>query len=407
MPITFSPDMFGNPQAYLDTAKALQNLMGTAEEQTRASRMAPYDLQLAQLKIPYLQNQISQQAQDLQQSQQMAPYKLDQLRLANQETRNLAPYRLAKEKALSDIAAMKARYPLLQSSGDERTIGAVNYLRNNGMGQLADKLLQGLDISQQEKQSLGNLASERSKNYVFSKLTPDEKANAFAYARSANIPTSELMQGYAQGRDIKQQLADRGFDISNVNPSYAPKGQIVAQQQKREAAKNEMDSISNDVTNAIAPYSRQFGDDNPKLVIDSLQGKNNDALGKYLAARALNPELSAMRLNAFGGNVGIEAIKHIGAVTFGNLAAYRSLITPEVFKRSQQYLDDWIARGVEAAGKTALNPYAKQSSSTSSPDVSRRTNSYFMKGPDGRVFEVSGNKRGLFEQNGYKVINNG
>ena len=59
-------------------------------------------------------------------------------------------------------------------------------------------------------------------------------------------------------------------------------------------------------------------------------------------------------------SVGIEAIKDVRDNTYGEFKKLQPLITSEVFKKSQEYVDKWIGEGQKARSESIYNVPKKQ-----------------------------------------------
>ncbi|WP_196301893.1 hypothetical protein, partial [Streptococcus pneumoniae] len=83
-------------------------------------------------------------------------------------------------------------------------------------------------------------------------------------------------------------------DIAQVMPKYFATSSNVTQENERQKNLAELSVIENEVTDWMAPYVRTYGGFSPKQVIDSLLGKNDDELAKYLAGLSLQPEIASL-----------------------------------------------------------------------------------------------------------------
>lgn len=399
MPIVhFADETPQQANPWIDQTRALQGLMGTALQQTNQQALAPYNLEAAQLKIPTMQQALAQHQQEMQQSQQLAPAKL------------------LLAQALAQKTETQAQNPLFALGGDSQTIGAINYLRQSGMDKLADILEQGLKVKQTARAQQGQLASQRAGGYLWSKLPIQERETLLAYGRGMNMDPQEVQQEYMKGTSLKDMAAARGYDLASVVPKYTATTSTVTGQQGREAASAEIAAIEPFVTSAVAPYIRQFGTSlQPKAFADFAKARtagDQDKVARYMAAIALTPEIASMRLRGLGGRVGIEAIKYLTDETYGNLNAYRSLLSPDEFRLSQKYIDDQVQKAVGSASQAVTRPYAQPSSTVSQASqaqVLRGTSDGMikMKSPEGKLYRVPAKNREIFKKNGYQEVTNG
>ena len=345
----------------------------------------------------------ARKAAAFQQEEAQAPLHQEYLQSQIQSQQARLPYIQAMAKQLQT----KSDFPLLAQRGLAGQLGAVQYLRQQGHDDLAGQLEKGIAQDQQKQLAMQAYLNARAQGYNYGKLPINTRNMMLAYAGGMGYTPSEANQRFIQGATLNDLAKEKGVQLSDVKPTYAPTTQSLSLAQRRQAATSEIGAVTDDVTSALAPYARQFGGINPKLAINQLMDTNPDAVSKYLAATALSPELAAMRVSALGGRVGIEAIKHIAQLTYGNLAQYRSLVSPKVFADSQKYLNDWIERAVSAASKNVLNPLGQTIGprGTQSPLVS--SNKVKMEDENGKIWMVPDNKVALFKKNGYKEVDNG
>lgn len=235
----------------------------------------------------------------------------------------------------------------------------------NSLGNL---LLQGITLPLQKDIAMTRYYQARGQGYNWSQLPADQKDSLIAQATGMGVDPNKALPYFMQGGTIQGLATQLGLDPNNLpDPIYpATKGSLT-QIQRRQQALSEINTINPVLTNAIAPYATRFDGYSPSQIADSISGDNPDQQARYLAARALQPEMSALRVKAMGGQVGIEAIREITNASMGNLKAFGPLINPNVYKASQQYLDQWIQQASQTANKSLYNRLpAQQGASTGS-----------------------------------------
>ncbi len=83
---------------------------------------------------------------------------------------------------------------------------------------------------------------------------------------------------------------------------------------------------------------------------------------------AVQPEMAGMRFRAMAGSqLGVESIREIINASMGHIKTMQSLVSPTVYKRAQEIMDDWISQGVKSANSANLRGYSQMSQATSSP----------------------------------------
>lgn len=176
----------------------------------------------------------------------------------------------------------------------------------------------------------------------FQSLPPDTKANIIAQGSSIGMTPNQTVSFVSRGGDLNKLSGQMSQNGNSSLPMYAPSSKNVAQSQVSTAATASLNAISPTITNALAPYSRQIFGHSPKLIAQELTGSNPDQQAQALAARALAPEISSLRLKAMNANVGIEAIKEVQEKSMLELNNLQGAVSPEVFKLAYKYMDNWI-----------------------------------------------------------------
>ncbi|MGN6347045.1 MAG: hypothetical protein ACTHME_05020 [Candidatus Nitrosocosmicus sp.] len=227
-------------------------------------------------------------------------------------------------------------------------------------------------------------------------LPPEEKSYAIAQVAGMGVDPSQASALLNSGHSISSIAQSLGLDPNNLpTPIYAASNGTVQLIQRRNQAIKEINTIQPQITSAMAPYSRRFSDYSPSQIADAIKGDDPDQQARFLAARALNPEMASLRLKAMGGNIGIEAIKEVNNQSMGNIKSFQGLVSPKVYTSAQNYVDQWINQGANAAnsiglagslgnlnngGKPILN--STMSTASSSPSM------ISMKAPNGELFRI-------------------
>jgi hypothetical protein len=220
---------------------------------------------------------------------------------------------------------------------------------------LSSLLVQGMMAPIQEKIAQGNYYQSRASGYNFQSLPPPEKSYAIAQVAGMGVDPMQAASMLNNGQTISSVATQRGLDPNNLpTPLYAATPQTVQLIQRRDQALNEINSIMPNITNSIAPYARQFAGYSPSQISSAIQNDNPDQQSRFLAARALQPEMSSLRLKAMGGNIGIEAIREVNNQSMGNIKSFQGLVSPKVYSSAQNYVDQWINQGANAANKVGL-----------------------------------------------------
>jgi hypothetical protein len=207
----------------------------------------------------------------------------------------------------------------------------------------------------------------------YSSLPIDQKSGLLAQASGMGYDPQDATNLFMQGHSLQDLAKAKGFDPESMpDPIYPVTKGGLAKIQTRQQALAEINNLNPILTDALAPYSHRIFGYSPKQVSQALSGTDPDQQAKFLAAKALQPELSSIRLRAMqGGQVGIEAIREVTNASMGNIKSYQSLVDPKVYASANQYVDQWINQATNAANKVNLNAYSQmnQASPTSQPSL--------------------------------------
>lgn len=209
-----------------------------------------------------------------------------------------------------------------------------------------EQALKGPDpLTQMRKQQLIN-------SHEWNSMTPSVKENVIALGNGLGIRPDVLIKGMTQGKtfqDIAQEHGYKPKDIENVTSKYLATSGNVKLENERQKKVAELNVIEDHVTEALAPYIGTIGGYSMLQTIDALKGESPDKQARYFAARALQPELAAIRINVMGGNVGQGAIEEMVHSALGSSKVIQGLVKPEVYKKMQHYITEWLKEGSAAA----------------------------------------------------------
>lgn len=241
-----------------------------------------------------------------------------------------------------------------------------------------------------------NYLHARAQSYNYATMPVQERSAVLAQAAGAGYTYDEANRLFMQGKSLRDLLEDKGFTIdSSPLPIWPTTPTAQTQIQTRRMAIAELNSVSKEINNALAPYSRRIFGYSPSQVIDAISGKNDDEQARVLAAKALQPELSSIRFRASAGSrMGIEAIRELTTAMMGNIKTYQGLVSSKVYSKAQNYIDNWINQMVESANKVGLRGTAPMTQSTLGQTVGQPQQQLItMISPTGKRYQVSAANR--------------
>jgi hypothetical protein len=318
------------------------------------------------------------------------------------------------------------------------TIGALAYAQKNnpelfsgqngqqgGMPSMADVIKGQMLLPNVKAQYM----QQRINASDFNSLTPDAKNYALAQTNAMGIDPTEAVNMFNQGLKLSD-IADKygyGRDKSNwpdtSNSYFLTAGQR-SQIQNRNASVAELNGIGPTLTQATAPYAQRIAGYSPNQIMDSIKqfsseaGNDPDAqdkLAQFVAARAVMPEYNAIRLRATGvKNIGVEAMRDMGNASMNNFKAVQGLVTPQIYTKAQDYVDQWVNQMRDSANKVVANPYPKMQQAQSQSGAAQNSGSQNLSSslngmvqvqmPDGKTWSIPKDKLSTALQRGAKQL---
>jgi hypothetical protein len=290
------------------------------------------------------------------------------LQLQQQEDELQAKADAEKQQALMDYR--NSQLGMLQQNVD------INKERLARMGELTPYQQGQLDLAKQRlalEKAKGSTTTEsqkaRAKYYEkmtdsmdYRSLPIDQKSALLAQASGMGYDPNEATTLLMKGNNLRDLAKNAGFDPENMPDAIYPATKSdVAKINQRKAALSEINTLNPVISSALAPYSRSIMGYSPKQVSEAISNTDPDAQARFLAAKALIPELSAIRLKAMqGSQIGIEAMKEVTNASMSNVKAYKSLVSPEVFEQMNKYIDSWVTQAADSANRVNLGTFSRQ-----------------------------------------------
>lgn len=196
------------------------------------------------------------------------------------------------------------------------------------------------------KMSHEQAVTERSKDITsgtgFDRLPVDEKKRAVGLTTAMGIDPVEGTQLLRSGKTLEQIAKEKGQDLSDLVPVYPLGAENVKQLQKRSGYVAELKNLESKVSKPLSKYPAKFRGYSLDQIADSLDNKDPNEMGEVLAARALSPEIAALRLKVAGGNIGIEAINELTNKSMQQMNIIEGLVDTPTYLATQKYITEWL-----------------------------------------------------------------
>jgi hypothetical protein len=202
------------------------------------------------------------------------------------------------------------------------------------------------------EQAVTNRSLDMTAGGGFDKLPANEKKRAVGLTTAMGLDPVEGTQQLRSGKSLQDIAKEKGVKLEDFTPVYPLGEENIKQLQRRTGYVSEIKNLEKNIAGATGKYQNKIFGYSFDQAADALSGENPDEQGKVLAARALQPELSALRLKVAGGNIGIEAIRELADKSMGNLKVFESLVDTEAYNAMQKYMTKWLE---EAANEFQKN----------------------------------------------------
>jgi len=370
--------MFSSLPAYQSPGtQVFNNLSGLRNMQLQQQQLEAYKKEM-EMKNQLFPGQLKQQelANKLAELQVSGyPEQLQKQHLANKlaqmEIEQYVPKTKA-ETAYKNALVRKMNFqqenPLYGQPGIAGQLGAANI----ASPQDADIIRNSLMNTQDQRQAEAELNRKRAEGYTFNSMPMPNRQYLLAQAAGMGIEPNEAAARFNKGETVDQMAVSQGLDPNNKpDPIYPLTTAGQTQLKSRQASLAELNKMGKIISDWAGPYARRISGYSPAQVKDALLGKNKDQQAKFLAARMLAPEQQAIRIKAMGGNVGIEAIREMTDLSLMHGKIFESLVSPEIFKKANDYVEEAIFDSVNAANKAATKSIGSKMETSSNNKYSQ------------------------------------
>lgn len=292
-------------------------------------------------QLSQMPSQMKDEAQKRQLANAMSQLKLEQ-----------EPERFDKEQAYKDALIKKAQQTdMTGGSGDIKNQMIIDALKKTNPDQAA-RLQKIHDTNMQLKKDQAENKAAYANSIAWRSLPMAEKQRNIAKGVGMGADATDVARQLSSGKTLEDIANDKGYTLSEVKPSYPLSGAEIKDIRKRNAFNQEMKTLDKRITEGMAPYSQKVRGLSFQQILDSLDElkepgvEKQEKLAKFLAARALAPELAGLRLNAMGGRVGIEGIRHLTDVSQGTASALQSLVDEPTYRAFQKYMNQYIDEAI-------------------------------------------------------------
>lgn len=228
------------------------------------------------------------------------------------------------------------------------------------------KAKQAMEMRLAKDQDLINYRESLTQNRAWNALPSSAQEYALGVGRVLGLDPIEVQKQVGEGKTMADIAAEMGVDITTVDPDYYAQPGNILDVKKREGTQAALNAITEEVSEGMAPYAGKFRGYSIAQVANAVSGESPDKQAKFLAARAMQPEIAAMRVSVGAGNVTEGMISGMVDKALGNASIVEASVTPKVYSKMQGYLDKWLNQSTKALSKSTYGTTKKRADS---PDV--------------------------------------
>lgn len=252
----------------------------------------------------------------------------------------------------------------------------------NGMSPLQSLQMSAFTLPLLQKQAQTNMYNMRAAPY--NNMTTDMKNQVLAQANTFGYTPDVASQQLASGKTLADLAIAKGLSADPTTwaePNYAPTNAQRTWYERRNASSAELQPLQDNMTAALAPYSRKFDGYSPAQIADSIKNDNPDQQAKYYAAMSLSPDFQALKLKIMGGEVNAATMNNVLEASMMKFKALNPTVSPEVFTKTQQYTQQWLNQALQASNKAGLMPPG-----TAAPDLGNSSTGQAQQTPQASKF---------------------
>lgn len=263
------------------------------------------------------------------------------------------------KKAQIDKAKRAGMAAGLSPSGDVKNAEFIYQLKQSGADPKHIEVLEkAFNTGMKHTEAVTNRSLDMTAGGGFDKLPANEKKRAVALMSAMGVDPVEGTRLLRSGVSPSQYAEENNIKIDDVTPVYPLGEENIKQLQRRTGFVKEIKNLEGNLAGAMGEYQNKIMGYSLDQVADALKGDNPDKQGRVLAARALQPELAALRLKVAGGNIGIEAINELKSKSLGDLKVLQGLVDKPTYLAMQKYMTTWLEQATNEFQRT-LEDYGR------------------------------------------------
>lgn len=264
-------------------------------------------------------------------------------------------YGRSKEAEIAEMLARAQQHKFYNPfSGEAGNVFALEQFGGQLPPGVADQVRKQIELQQRNTESNIEQRNQVNRFRAFNSLSARDKANLIAGFRTLGFDEDEAVDAIVNdNRNLYQTARDLGYSeeqARNLEKTYAPTESTITDIQRATGAQAESQSLESFITHGMKPYARKFAGYSPKQIIDSFKtdGKSEEQMSDFLAARALSLENTAARIRQAGLSDAEKIVRALNDKSLNNVKAFESLVSPRVYELTQQKITRELNKAADA-----------------------------------------------------------
>lgn len=276
----------------------------------------------------------------------------------------MADYGEKEKKAELALAQAKAQFYSQGGAGtlspfgllfNERQRTAQQYGEKSPQTEMYDKMI----ASESAPSGMGGRSNP------FSSLPPHAREAELARIRPltphmSDIERVNLLNSGMTYDQFREQAKINNINPEEVKPIYMPTTANITGMKNKEAAGASLSSLEKNMADSMEKFPPGISGLNLEQAAKAIVNHNPKEQGKFLATRAMQPEVAGARQRISNGSNAHEALNDAKRAALGYVKIVEGTSSGEAIHWMNYYINKWLDEEIKASGEVIYNPYGQQ-----------------------------------------------
>lgn len=210
-------------------------------------------------------------------------------------------------------------------------------------------------LQQDKDRALMSHRENMSQSRDWSTLGQAAKENTLSLGRAINpqMTDTELAKFFREGGTFQELAQASGVSpekLDDLSRQYAATNATISSIQQGKGAEAELAVMDDFITTGLEKYVDRFAGYSPTQIANAFSNEPRDIddQAKFLAARAIAAEQSAIRARLAGASNAQEALRELKNLSLNEAKIFRPQVKREVYRKMQAYISDTLTKAAHA-----------------------------------------------------------